>query len=274
MGKLALLRTLHVLKSRYSNQPHEGTDSRITASNRRQRSLNNERICRAIKQEGCPVCRLCSAGLESGWFWFFSESYAEGSGVNKYIDHWGFCNEHTKMIAKIGPKWQKSVIYSWIISSHLPNLERLQRTHLKFVQARNAIARRAARRSVDKVVLEIVPTGDCLFCESSLHAAQRHIAELLEALNDVEIRRLYENSDGLCMRHFFEAIGNLDSRHSAHLIGIIEKQIRDLRHLRDNFEEFFRKEDYRYSDEPKGDEQTTWIRSMSKFLGRNAHSDR
>jgi len=76
------------------------------------------------------------------------------------------------------------------------------------------------------------------------------------------------------MRHFFKTIGNLDSKHSAHLTGIIEKQISDLRHLRDNFEEFFRKEDYRYSDEPKGDEQITWIRSMSKFHGRNAHSDR
>ena len=51
-------------------------------------------VNRAIRQKGCPVCRICGEHLEKQMFWFFSEFYAGGSGVSKYIGYWGFCKEH------------------------------------------------------------------------------------------------------------------------------------------------------------------------------------
>jgi hypothetical protein len=225
-------------------------------------------VSRAIQQKGCPICRICAEHLEKQWFWFFSQSYAEGSDLGKYIGHWGFCKEHSTMIARIGPKWQKSAIYNWIIKAHLPKLEKLQRGLEEFARAGNIISRRTSRRSVRKLLREVVPTGDCLFCESSRRTARYYTAMLLKGLSDAEMRRLYEDSDGLCMQHFFLAVEDADFRHVRQLSELIKKQITGLRELVDDFEEFFRKGDYRFCDEPKGREQTAWIRAMGKIIGK------
>jgi hypothetical protein len=225
-------------------------------------------VSRAIQQKGCPICRICEEDLEKQWFWFFSESYAEGSGVGRYISHWGFCKEHSTIIARVGPKWQKSAIYNSVIKAYLPKLEKVERGLQEFAQARNIISRKMSRRSVRKLLREVVPTGDCLFCESSRRTARYYTAMLLKGLSDAEVRRLYENSDGLCMQHFFLAVEDADFRHVRQLSELIKKQIRVLRELVNDFEEFFRKGDYRFCDEPKGREQTAWIRAMSRLIGQ------
>lgn len=109
-----------------------------------------------------------------------------------------------------------------------------------------------------------------MFCESSRERAHHFIWDLLEALSDPEIRRLYEDSDGLCMQHFFLAVGDADFRHAPQLNELVKKQIRGLQELMNDFNEFFRKSEYHFSNEPKGKEQTTWIRAMSKLVG---HAD-
>jgi hypothetical protein len=70
------------------------------------------------------------------------------------------------------------------------------------------------------------------------------------------------------MQHFFLAVEDADFRHVAQLNELIKKQIRGLRELKDDFEEFFRKGEYRFCDEPKGREQTAWIRAMSRLIGQ------
>jgi hypothetical protein len=224
-------------------------------------------IGRVIQLEGCPLCRLCDESLGRGWFWLFSESYGEGSVVSKYIDYWGFCKEHSRMIARIGPKWQKSVIYQWIIKAHLSQLEEFQRRVQHLERPRTIISRMASRRSAAKTVRSIIPTGDCLFCETLRETARRWISYLLESLVDPQIRRLYADSDGLCMQHFFLAIEDANLRHAPEVNELIKKQTKGLRELMDDFNEFFRKEDYRFSNEPKGNEQNAWMRAMTKFIG-------
>jgi hypothetical protein len=172
------------------------------------------------------------------------------------------------MMARIGPKWQKSAIYNWIIKAHLPKLEKLQRGLEELARARNIISMRMSRGSVRKILREVVPTGDCLFCESSRRTARYYTAMLLKGLSDAEVRCLYENSDGLCMQHFFLAVEDADFRHVPQLNELIKKQIRGLRELKDDFEEFFRKGGYRFCNEPKGQEQTAWIHAMSRFIGQ------
>jgi len=128
-------------------------------------------VSRAIQQKGCPICRICGEHLERQWFWFFSESYAEVTGVSKYIRHWGFCKEHSRMMTRIGPKWQKSAIYNCIIKAHLPELEELQRDLEESAQAGNIISRRMIRRSVRRTLREVVPTGTVSFVKE-VHARQ------------------------------------------------------------------------------------------------------
>lgn len=225
-------------------------------------------IKQAIQGVGCPVCRICDERSVKGWFWFFNESYGAGSCVNKYINFWGFCDEHTRVMAKIGPKWQKSVIYSWIIEAHLQGIDKLQESLLDLARASNFISENLRRKSVDKLVREVKPRGECLLCVGSRQMERTYVSALVDLMKDTDIQQVYEKSDGLCMQHFFLALEIIDTQHASQLIELVKKQIKGLRELRDDFKEFFRKEDYRFSNELKGKEQTAWIRAMSKLTGQ------
>ncbi|NHV96541.1 MAG: hypothetical protein HA494_01950 [Thaumarchaeota archaeon] len=223
-------------------------------------------VIRLIQQEGCPICRACNEHLEKGWFWFFTEAYSEGSLVSKYIDYWGFCEKHTRMVAKIGPKWQKSVIYSWTINDKIPRLQRLFKA-LQTYSESNFVQRIVALRGWRKIIRDIMPKGGCVFCENIAYTARYYIRALLDALAYPDVRDLYRRSPGLCMPHFFQALELLDEKYAPQLKEILEVQIEHLEQLKKDFEEFFRKEDYRFSLEPKGKEQLAWLRAMKIFSG-------
>ena len=88
---------------------------------------------------------------------------------------------------------------------------------------------------------------------------------MIADLNDEEIKELYLKSYGLCMNHFSQALKSA-SLEAAELL--IHKQVEVLRKLDSDLEEYSRKLDYRYSHEPKGEEQTAWIRAIKFFVGK------
>jgi hypothetical protein len=49
---------------------------------------------------------------------------------------------------------------------------------------------------------------------------------------------------------------------------LIQKQTEVLRKINSDLEEYSRKLDYRYSHEPKGEEQTAWIKAIRFFVGK------
>ena len=235
-----------------------------------QKSINENKkmeIKGLLQQEGCPICRICDENLERGWFWFFHEAYGEGSGVSKYIDYWGFCKDHTRMVAKIGPKWQKSVIYSWTIKAKLPKMELLGKAIEDLSQRSNLVEKAMAQRTITKAAAQVKPKGECLFCESAAQTAHHYIGDLLETLADVEIQQLYKKSAGLCMQHFFQVLDDFDPKRAPQLLEVVKVQVERLNELKTDLEEFFRKVDYRFSNEPKGREQVAWIRAMERFVG-------
>lgn len=223
-------------------------------------------IAQLLGQEGCPICTICDEYLQRSWLWFFRESYASGSQVGKYIDYWGFCKHHTKLVAKIGPTWQKSVIYSAIIDAKLPILKDvvnvLKSSSPAFSPLEKLFIRRLRRMSG-----RIRPKGECLFCKSVDETARFYVERLVNALSYPEIERLFKRSSGLCMHHFFQILSNLDANNAPQLALVAELQMEKLSNLQQEFDEFFRKADYRYSSEPKGQEQTTWTRTVQRFIG-------
>ena len=220
-----------------------------------------------IAQDGCPACNACVQGLSRYSFWFFNQSYAEGSAVGQYVRNWGFCIRHTAMMASAGPVWQKSAIYGWIIRNQLPGLKRLAGSLRR--RAPHYVNRRMARGRMRKTVDAVAPTGACVFCEHEEQTAHDCISELLEAVSEEKGRSIYEKSSGLCMRHFFLMLDRFcEPAYARRISVLVDLQIARLEQLGASIEEFFRKSDYRRSDEPKGEEQTAWSRAASRFVGR------
>jgi len=223
-------------------------------------------VTRLLQQEGCPICRACNEHLEKGWFWFFTEAYGEEPIVSKYIDYWGFCEKHTRMMAKIGPRWQKSVIYTWTINGKMPKLQSLLRV-LEAYSESNFVQRIVALKGLRKIISDARLKGGCIFCENIDQTASYYIHTLLDALAHTDVQDLYRRSSGLCIPHFFQALELLNEKYAPQLKEIVKVQIEHLEQLKNDFEEFFRKEDYRFSHEPKGKEQLAWLRTMKIFLG-------
>lgn len=224
------------------------------------------RFAALLRMDGCPICRACNEQLEKSWFWFFKESYAEGLRVAKYVDYWGFCNHHTELVAEIGPTWQKSVIYSSIIEKKLRLLKELPKRLRASATAPLPFEYIHARR-LRKIVQETRPNDRCLFCESVEETGHLAIAQLLRVLSDPEIKQLLSQSSGLCVHHFFQALDSMNENNMIQLGEIVELQIQKLTSLKHDFEEYFRKSDWRLRHEPKGPEQTAWLRAMKMFNG-------
>lgn len=160
----------------------------------------------------------------------------------------------------------KSLIYSTIVDAKLPILKDfvnvLKSSSPAFSPLKKLFIRRLRRMSE-----RIRPRGECLFCESVDETARFYAERLVNALSYPEIERLFKRSSGLCMQHFFQILSNLDANNAPQLALVAELQMEKLSNLQREFDEFFRKADYRYSSEPKGKEQTTWMRTVQRFIG-------
>lgn len=73
------------------------------------------------------------------------------------------------------------------------------------------------------------------------------------------------------MPHFFHMVGNAD-RDTA--LVLLQSQRRTLQKLAEELGEYARKLDYRFRDEPKGEEQTAWLRAVRLFTGRRIEPTR
>jgi len=223
-------------------------------------------IMRLLKQEGCAICRISDEYLKKALFWFFNESYGEGAVVGEYVDYWGFCKDHTMLVSEVGPTYQKSVIYAWTINNKLPKLKTFLKT-LKTSLAAGRPLKPIYVRKLRKLAEEVNRRGECVFCET-LNWTGRHFTQMLvDVLSDSDVKEQFRKSSGLCMQHFFEALDYLGANNLHQLAEVVERQIIDLSILKEEFEEFFRKTDYRFKDEPKGSEQTAWIRATERFFG-------
>ncbi len=233
---------------------------------RKRFETKRQEIIRLVNQEGCPICRACNESLETQWFWFFSESYGQGNGVTKYINYYGFCEKHTLEIARKGPPRQKSAIYSWIIDNNLPQLEDALKTLQKHT-GNNPIITNLGLRGFKRRLDFAKPKGNCLFCGMVEDTSKRVLTDLLTVLEDPEVRKFFRKSNGLCMKHFFKVFDYFKPEYYAGLHEIIAVQIARLKELKRDFDEYFRKSDYRFANEPKGKEQTTWLRAVKRFIG-------
>ena len=227
-----------------------------------------QEIIRLISQDGCPICRACNDALERQWFWFFSESYGEGSGVSKYINYYGFCEKHTLEMARRGPPWQKSAIYSWIIDNKLPKLEdTLKALEQQTPIGNNPMATYLGLRGLKRKIEPVNPKGSCLLCDTLEDASKRVLVDMIMVLDDLEVGKLFRKSNGLCMKHFFNALDYIKPEYFTGLLELVAVQIARLKELKKDFDEYFRKGDYRFANEPKGREQTAWIRAVKRFIG-------
>ncbi len=222
----------------------------------------------AFKQEGCPVCARLEEGAAKALDGLMYEQVNDPITRDRLLESHGFCNWHAWML----PSIQNSALGVALIYRHL-----LEETLTHLQGAAGAIRPRGRWRRVAGRLLgfkeQPLPILDwrrgktrCYLCTFAQRAESDDLKTLLDFLGEAEFAEAFGNSSGLCLPHLCAAmrIGR-DHPQLPALIALHHARWKDLLW---ELEEFARKFDYRYADEAKGRESSSWHRVLELFVGR------
>jgi hypothetical protein len=193
-------------------------------------------LCDALAAEGCPICTLlekaCYRQLDS----LFYECVNDPGVRNRLAASHGFCNWHAHLALRI-PHTDSgiAIIYEDLL---------------------RAATEQPLRR----------PSASCPVCDTARFNERVYLGELLRHFDDPELRPRYEQSFGLCLPHLQQAAHEYPGHDK--LPALLAAERKKLAALRAELQEFNRKRDYRFANEPKGAEQTAWRRVIEKFTGK------
>ena len=109
------------------------------------------------------------------------------------------------------------------------------------------------------------PREPCPACRIGEAAQERAITTLVLHLDDQDIQEAVEHSSFLCLPDLVSALESTRVLKQAQkLLDLAEFK---LRRLEEELAQLIRKRDYRFSYEPRGTEQTSWVRAIGQLVG-------
>jgi len=198
----------------------------------------------ACQQAGCPACRVEQNALERYIGNLFYESVNDVKTRNRLRAGLGFCREHARMIIdrRLGNALGIAIIYQDVITHVLRGLES------------NADLKKA-----------LIPSDSCIVCGHQDKTSQRVLSGLVKGLDDPKMADALQSSDGLCIPHLKKAFESIHESETSKLLLLVHRE--KLENLRNELQEFIRKNDYRFREEGFGAEGNSWKRAVEKLIG-------
>jgi len=222
--------------------------------------LSSVRLVDALAESGCPLCREGARDERREIATFVREGRFSQTSRTLFLAGGGYCRRHAWLLhsraTELGTGASIVDLYGMVLRRDLRELDALSR--------RLSPRRRPRPRRV-------LARGPCLACERTRVADERHAYFLVEALREEPVRQSYRRSDGLCVEHASSVLaaglaeGELDV-----VRFIVDDLVSRLNGLAGRLAEYNRKRDYRYADEPKGDEQQSWMDVIRHYVGEDA----
>ena len=222
----------------------------------------------SFDKKECPICKFCAERLGRFYYWFILESYYNPRMMDQLQKAYGFCKEHTWKLIEAGSPYITGVMYEYLTRGTKLNLEKfLEDIRGKDGRERKRawLARKNHRKDWQKILKATTHPAVCPACENIAWNTKYGMEQLLESLKETETRDLYRTSGGLCMDHFLQILPLGDEPET---IFLLEDQIGRARGLHEELKEFLRKYAYQYQHEPKGSEQSSWVRAAEFFTGK------
>ena len=207
-------------------------------------------VLRALPKSGCPICRVQREWSQRFYFWLVTQDYYGGTTPQKLKQAGGLCRKHADKLLELRSVYTTSVMYDYLVRDVVVKLQAL-------ADEARQVTRKPCRFSS-------TPMGECPACVEDREVVGSAARELVAALNEEEVAAKYRASDALCMPHLHRAV---ESATPDIVVLLTETPIAKLNALTDGFTEYFRKVDYRFANEPKGDEQTAWQRAITRLSG-------
>jgi hypothetical protein len=201
----------------------------------------------ACNNPGCPICRMAEKETRRYLGSLFYE-YVNDTGVRKELRRsLGFCNLHTWQVVdqNLGNALGFAILYD-DLTEHVANL--LKQTNKSVVRAS-----------------KLIPSQHCPACQVWEKTSQSQVELLLQQLEDPELFSALQLSEGLCLPHMTRVIAL--SKEAQDIEPLLSMHIEKLTSLRAELNEFIRKNDHRFMDEPAESESDSWVRALRSLAG-------
>lgn len=222
-----------------------------------------------MKDKGCPVCRVVKEREEKTFWWFLTENYHEIRVLEELMDNSFLCGYHAGILAG-GDHGSLSYVFQFLIRGDINTLNTLKQsldgTSDQKAGALSGFLRRPGGSKPGMIDEFMAGYRSCRFCrlnENTSGYIEELFAELLR--DDPAFREAYSQSHGLCRRHFIEVLKLSEDKAPSDFL--LKDMIRRLDEMKDAFDLYFHKLDYRFADEPKGEEQNTWLQALQYYSG-------
>ncbi len=213
----------------------------------------------AAQVGGCPVCAIIVLRTERYLRFSLNEHTLDPHLQVCLLALHGFCNLHgwwlVRIVAKMGEELGIATVYG-----HLT--DKLSRQVQRTLSAPSP-----------KAVAELLsPQGIRPLCEHTLIWEQDTLTAPLQALTNPQTResaqKLCAVTDGLYLPHLRIAL--LMTEENIVMTLLLQDADTRMKQLNDDLEEFCRKHDYHFRDEPMSEsERRSWMRSIEAVVGKH-----
>ncbi len=219
----------------------------------------------------CPLCVL-ERKLENE-----AVEYALGAAMMEpdnriESNNKGFCGRHFRMLYD----YPNRLGLALVLDTHLEEIrKKLSGYNGKPVSPSGGLFRKSPAKSAAARLADTISAirRPCVICERISHTMERYAAVTAELWADeTDFRKKFENSKGVCLKHFEElcnaAQNNLSSAKAGEFISFLcAKEKKELERIQDDIHKFTLKFDYRNTDMPWGTAKDAPVRCVEKING-------
>jgi hypothetical protein len=238
-------------------------------------AVNN--LVDALKNPGCPVCRIFRQASERALESFLWENVNEPDVRQGILAAYGFCPAHTRVMVAREMFTSSLPLGTNIIYEHLGRVVAGELKTLRPGSAAGAMRGLSGgvRGLFEKIGLAkkgggpLHPRGECPACIAGNNGAFNALHVLCEEIpRQGEVRAAYLESDGLCLPHLREAIERHSSAFPKAVQLLIDEAVGRLERQSKDMKEYIRKANWAYRDEKLTEaEDTAWRKTLTFFTG-------
>lgn len=238
----------------------------------------------AMRQPGCPLCRLCREAERRYLENLLWENVNDPATRAQWAAGLGFCPRHAWQLQRIeahryGDGLGNAILYEDLLQRVIPALEAMvpgpgAAPEPIWRRLARALGRVAPAEGHKEAAPGLQGRQRCRVCRLAEDTACAYADWLIEGLAEAEIREIYRNSDGLCLPHLRLVLARGRSRSPEAIQWLAEETVRRLRALLACLREYIRKHDWNHRHEPmRPEERRAWIRAVAFFAGEEGADD-
>ncbi len=226
----------------------------------------------ALKEPGCPICRLRHKIERRYLIGILRENVNDTSTRAKISRSWGFCPRHGWQLQHLEEDvWHdglgNAIIYQDLTGQVISWLDSYHSVHEQSQSDRlpTRIVGRA-RKLLGKA--ESGENGVCPACAMGAQSERTYLEWLVKWLPQEEFRSLYESSDGLCLEHLRYALAIAEEENPEVVDVLVSSALERLQRLRELLGEYVGKHSWhRHTEEMSDEEMESWKRAVAFFSG-------